>query len=115
MKSSTINDLQLSKKTNWIAVEELLIQFNDLFNLLVEVHQEYNKLLDDDERNKDNDWFDVDSQAYFVKEKKYLLFWEERTPKGFSKGSRSFSNKVSLNSRLTKASRSPRETKSSQW
>ena len=53
--SSTIDDLLLLRK-NWIAVEEMLIRFNDLFNLLVDVHQEYNKLLDgDDEKTKDDD------------------------------------------------------------
>lgn len=84
--------------------QEMLIQFNDLFSLLVNVHQEYNKMLDDDEKTKDDDWFDdVDSQAYFVRRKKYLLFREKGSPKGFSKGSRTMLDKASLNARLTKA------------
>ena len=33
-------------------------QFNDFFKTLLEAHQKYNQLLGDDERGRDDDWFD---------------------------------------------------------
>ena len=48
-KYSTIEDLLFSSK-NVIAVEEEIKQFNDLFKMLLDVHQEYNQLLGDNER-----------------------------------------------------------------
>ena len=33
-------------------------QFNDLPKMLMDVHQGYNQLLDDDEKEKDDEWFD---------------------------------------------------------
>ena len=51
-------------------VEEELNQFNNLFKLLLEVHQEYNSLLDDDNRERDDEWFDkIDSQHVPLKER----------------------------------------------
>ena len=62
-KYSTIEDLLFSSK-NVIAVEEEMKQFNDLFKMLLDAHQEYNQLLGDDERGRDDDWFDdVDTRV----------------------------------------------------
>ena len=50
-------DLLFSNK-NRITVEEELAQFNDLFKMLLSIHEEYNQVLDDDERADADDWFD---------------------------------------------------------
>ena len=55
-KCSMIEDL-LSNK-NRIAVEEELAQFNDLFKMLLNIHEEYSQVLDDDKRDDEDDWFD---------------------------------------------------------
>ena len=61
-KYSTIEDLLFFSK-NIIAVEEEIKQFNDLFKMLLDAHQEYNQLFGDD------DWFDVDIQVCSFKRK----------------------------------------------
>ena len=55
-KCSIIKDLLLSNK-NRIAVEEELAQFNDLFKMLLNIHEEYSQVLDDDEGAGEDDWF----------------------------------------------------------
>ena len=55
-KSNTIEDLLFSKR-NLVAVEELA-QFNDLFKMLLGIHEEYNASLEDEESALDDDWFD---------------------------------------------------------
>ena len=68
-KYSTIEDLLFSSKSI-IAVEEEMKQFNGLFKMLLDAHQEYNQLLGDDERGRDDDWFDdVDTQVCSFKRK----------------------------------------------
>ena len=68
-KYSTIEDLLFSSK-HIIVVEEEMKQFNDLFKILLDAHQEYNQLLGDDERGRDDDWFDdVDTQVCSFKRK----------------------------------------------
>ena len=47
-KYGTIEDL-LSSSTNKVAVEGEMNQFNDLLKMLIDVHQDYNQLLDDGE------------------------------------------------------------------
>ena len=56
-KYSTIQDWLFSSK-NIITVEEKMKQFNDLFKILLDVHQENNQLLGNDERCRDDNWFD---------------------------------------------------------
>ena len=53
----TIEDL-LCSSTNKVDAEEEMNQFNDLPKMLMDVHQGYNQLLDDDEKEKDDEWFD---------------------------------------------------------
>ena len=63
----TIGELLFSSK-NVIAVEEEMKQFNDLFKIS-DAHQEY-KQLGDDERGRDDDWFDDgDTQVCSFKRK----------------------------------------------
>ena len=72
-KYSTIEDILLSSK-NIIAMEEEMKQFNDLFKMFLDAHQEYNQLLGDDERGRDNDWLDnVDTSSMFLQEESTLL------------------------------------------
>ena len=54
-KCSIIKDL-LSNK-NRIAVEEEQTQFNDLFKVLLNIHEEFSQVLEDDERTGEDDWF----------------------------------------------------------
>ena len=56
-KYATMKDLLLLS-TNKVAVEEEMNQFNDLLKMLIDAHQNYNHLLYDDEREKDDDWLD---------------------------------------------------------
>ena len=56
-KNSLIVDLLFSTR-NLVAVEEELAQFNDLFKMLLSMHEEYNALLEDEERAVEDDWFD---------------------------------------------------------
>ena len=56
-KNSTIVDL-LFPTRNLVGVEEQFAQFNDLFKMLLSMHEEYNALLEDEERAVEDDWFD---------------------------------------------------------
>ena len=48
-------------------------QFNDIFKMLLDVHQEYSQLLGDDERGRGDNWFDdVDIQVCSFKRKVLL-------------------------------------------
>ena len=45
-------------------MEEELAQFNDLFKMFLDILEEYNALLEDEERAVDDDWFeDIDNQV----------------------------------------------------
>ena len=46
-KCSIIKDLLLSQQ-----------KFNNLFKMLLNIHEEYSQVLDDDERAGEDDWFD---------------------------------------------------------
>ena len=64
-----IEDL-LCSSTNKVAVEEEMNQFNDLLKMLIDVHQDYNQLLVDDEREKGDDWFvEIETQVCSFKRK----------------------------------------------
>ena len=53
-------------------MEEGLAQFNDLFKMLLGIHEEYNALLDDEERAVDDDWFDdLDNRICAFKRKTF--------------------------------------------
>ena len=56
-KCGVIEDFLFSKKSR-IAVEKELAQFNDLFKMLLSIHEEYSQVLDDEERADEDDWFD---------------------------------------------------------
>ena len=45
-------------------------QFNDLFKMLLDAHEEYNALLEDEARLKEDEWFDeIDNQVFSFKRK----------------------------------------------
>ena len=98
-KSSIIKDLLLSNK-NRIAVEEELAQFDDLFKILLNIHEEYSQVLDDDERAGEDDWFD-DLYNKVCTFKRKIHNWlrsaetERRSSKGSSRSSESGRSKSS--------------------
>ena len=55
-----------------VAVEEELAQFNDLFKMLLGTHEEYNALLEDEERAVDDDCFDDLASRVFAFKRKTL-------------------------------------------
>ena len=122
-KYSTIEDLLFSSR-NIIVVEEEMKQFNDLFKMLLDAHQEYNQLLGDDERGRDDDWFDdVDTQVCSFKRKVHCWLREAaqrvKSSKCSSRSSRSVSDNGSMDSKKSKDlhesrnSRASRQTRSS--
>ena len=122
-KYSTIEDLLFSSR-NIIVVEEEMKQFNDLFKMLLDAHQEYNQLLGDDERGRDDDWFDdVDTQVCSFERKVHCWLREAaqrvKSSKCSSRSSRSVSDNGSMDSKKSKDlhesrnSRAPRQPRSS--
>ena len=76
-KYGTTEDL-LCSSTNKVAVEEEMNQFNDLLKMLIDVYQDYNQLLDDDDEREDDDWFDeIDTQTCSFKRRVY--YWLRET------------------------------------
>ena len=53
-KYATIEDLLFSRR-NVVAVQEEMGQFNDLFQMLLSAHEEYNELLEDEARVKEDE------------------------------------------------------------
>ena len=107
-----------------IAVEEQMKQFNELFKMLINAHQEYNQQLGDDGRGREKDWFDdIDTQVCFLKRKIQCSLGEAaqraKSSKWSSRSNRSVSGKGSVNSKKSKdsheskSSRASRETRSS--
>ena len=84
-KCSIIEDLLFS---NRIAVEEELVQFNDLFKMLLRIHEENSQVLDDHERADENDWFDdLDNKVCTFKRKIHSWLRSAETERKSSKGS----------------------------
>ena len=107
-KYGTTEDL-LCSSTNKVAVEEEMNQFNDLLKMLIDVHQDYNQLLDADDEREDDDWFDeIDTQTCSFKRRVY--YWLRETvqktnsAKSSLRISKSISDKGSGNSRVSKSS-----------
>ena len=96
-KYATIEDLLFSTR-NVVAVQEEMAQFNDLFKMLLSAHEEYNALLEDEARDKKDEWFDeIDNPVFSFKRK--ITCWlknagEENKSKGSSRSSRSSASKT---------------------
>ena len=115
-KYSTIEDLLFSSR-NAIIVEKELGRFNNLFTMLLSVHEDCNGLLHDKERQQDDECFDeIDAQAFSFKRKTYAWLREvsekKQSSRSSSIGSRSSSGKNGRSKSL-KGSKSLRETKPS--
>ena len=68
-KCNAVEDLLYSSK-NKVAVEEEMLQINDLTKLLMSSHDECNELLGEKDRAKIDEWLDmVDEQIYTFKRK----------------------------------------------
>ena len=108
--------LQL-KTYSTLAVQEEMGQFKDLFKKLLSAHEEYNTLLEDEVRVKEDEWFDeIDNQVFSFKRK--ITCWvnnavEENKTKNSSRSSRSSASKTSKGSKTSKESRFSRGSKSS--
>ena len=50
--------MKKKQNKNRIAVEEELAQFNDLFKMLLRIHEEHGQVLDDDKITDEDDGFD---------------------------------------------------------
>ena len=112
-KYSTTEDLLFSTK-NIIAVEEEMKELNDLFKMLLDVHQEYNQLLGDDERGRD-DWFDnVDTQVCSFKRNVHCWLRQAaqraKSSKLSFRSSKSVSERGSINSKKSKDSHESRSS-----
>ena len=94
---------------NVTAVEDKMKQFNDFFKMLLEAHQKYNQLLGDDERGRDDDWFD-DVYTQLCSFKRKAQYWlrevaqRAKLSKCSSISNRSVSEKGSVNSKKSKDS-----------
>ena len=76
-KYSSVEDLLFLSK-NISAAEEQMKQFNELFKMLLDAYQENNQLLGDDEKGRDDNWFDdVDTQVCSFKRKVHC--WLRKT------------------------------------
>ena len=107
-KCCIIEDLLLSNK-NRISVEEELAEFNDLFKMLLNIHEEHSQVLDDDERAGEDDWFDdLDNKVCTFKRKIHNWLRSAETEMRSSKKS-----SRSSESGRSKSSGSPRKSQSS--
>ena len=96
-KSSIIYNL-LHSKQNLIEVKENLGQFDDIFKLLTDVHQQHCKLLSEKEQDAGNQWFeDVDEMVFSFKPRVYNWVREnEEDKKKFKKFWQIIRNKVNV-------------------
>ena len=109
-KYSTIEDLLFST-TNVLVVEEELNQLNDIFKMLLSVHEEYHSLLEDQEKAIEDEWLDeIDCKIYDFKRK--IHCWLKDANK---KKCGSIRSKGSMSSRRSKSTSraSSRSSKSS--
>ena len=68
-KSNAVNDLLYSLK-NVEVVREQMLQVDDLFKMVTEVHKEYNALLPVEQQDKDEDWLEeIDASMLQFKQK----------------------------------------------
>ena len=115
LKYATIGD-QFFSTRNVVAVQEEIGQFNDSFKMLLSAHEEYNEILDNEARLKEDEWFDeIDNQVISFKNIICSLknAEEENKSKSSTRSSRSSASRTSKGSKISKESRSFRGSKSS--
>ena len=107
-KYATIEDPLFSAR-NVVVVQEEMAQFNDLFKVLLSAYEDYNALLEDEARDKENEWFDdIDNKVFSFKRK--ITCWlknaeDKSKSKGSSRSSRSSASKTSKGTKTSKESR----------
>ena len=104
MKYATIENLLFSIR-NVVTVEKKMGQFNNLFKMLLNAYEEYNPLLEDETRVKDDEWFnEIYNQVFFFNRKMCWLknAGEENKLKNSSTSSRSSVSKTSKSSKISK-------------
>ena len=74
---------------NQVAVREELDQYSDLFKLITNYHEEYCKLLDAEDQQHEEDWFDdLDQDVDVFKFIRRVHSWMREAARKSSKGSR---------------------------
>ena len=103
-----VEDLLYSSR-NMIAVEEEMLQLNDMFKLLMSLHREYGVVLSEEGQMENDDWFNlVDQEAFAFKRK--INLWlkkveEDQRSYARSEGTHSKgSSKKSVKSNMNKTS-----------
>ena len=99
---NAVEDLVSSSK-NKVAVEEEMLQINDLTELLMSLHDECNELLGEEDRNESDAWLDMVGEQIFTFKRK-IHRWlkcaeEEQQMYAMSKKSRSSKGSSSKSSR----------------
>ena len=93
---------------------EELAHFNDLFKILLGIHEEYNALLEDEERAINDDWFDdLGNRVCAFKRKTLNLVNSAREEQQLSRHSSRSSRSQSIHSRRSSKSKGSRSFKSS--
>ena len=118
-KCNAVEDLLYSSK-NKVAVEEEMLQINDLTKLLMSLHDECNELLGEEDRAESNEWLDmVDEQIFTFKRKihrwlkcaeaeqqRYAMSEKNRSSKGSSNKSSRHSSKSNASRKSSRSSKS---------
>ena len=86
-----------------------MAQFNDLFKMLLSAYEDYNALLEDEARDKEDEWFD-DIENKVPSFKRKITCWlknaeDKNKSKGSSRSSRSSASKTSKGTKTSKESR----------
>ena len=111
-KAKAIDDL-LYSAGNQVAVREELDQYSDLFKLVTNHHEEYCELLDAENQQQEEGWFDdLDQDVFNFKHR--IHSWLKEATQRSSKGSRcSSSSKRSNSSRSSSSNKSSGSSRSS--
>ena len=111
-KAKAIDDL-LYSAGNQVAVREELDQYSDLLRLVTNHHEEYCELLDAENQQQEEGWFDdLDQDVFNFKHR--INSWLKETTQKSSKGSRcSSSSKRSNSSRSSASNKSSDSSRSS--
>ena len=57
-----------------LAVEEEMVQFNDMFKLLMSLHTEYGAMSSEEEQVESDEWFDLVDEKVFAFKRKINLW-----------------------------------------
>ena len=111
-KAAAIEDLLYSSK-NFVTVKEELAQYDDIFKLIIENHEEHCKILKPEEQANEEDHFeDVDQRVFIFKHK--VRNWLKDAEDEYDKRSKSSgrSSKARSSKESTRSSRSSKASSS---